>query len=87
MKAGVPVPEGPGNLGEPVSDIEQHRIDNSYHTHGGYTDEKWDKWTEEKDAERDREQAKRDDARERSPRGTVKAPLLPVVPKRSGAQD
>ena len=87
LQAGVPVS---GNLGEPVSDIEQHRIDNSYHNQGGpnhYTDEEWDKCTAERDAERDREQAKREDDRERTPRGSAKAPLLPVVPKRSVVED
>ena len=87
LKSGVPVPDGPGNLGEPLSDIDQHKFDNSYHTQGGYTDEEWDKWETERDAEREREQAKRDDDRERTPRGSVKtkAPLLPVVPKGSSA--
>ena len=73
-----------------MSDIDQHKLDNSYHTQGypnHYTDDEWDKWEAEREAERERDQAKRDDDRERTPRGSakVKAPLLPVIPKATPA--
>ena len=86
LKSGVPVPDGPGNLGEPLSDVEQHKFDNSYNTQGfpnHYTDGEWQKWHDHDDAD---ENPGYDDGRERSPRGgAVKAQLLPVVPKGSSA--
>ena len=84
LSAGVSVPAGPGSLGDPVSDIEQHRRDNSYHVQDGsdkYTDEEWKKWYDRDD------EPGYDDGRERSPRGGAKAPLLPVVPKKSAVDD
>ena len=79
LSAGVPAP-----VGDPVSDIEQHRRDNSYHVQDGsdkYTDEEWKKWYDRDD------EPGYDDGRERSPRGGAKAPLLPVVPKKSVVED
>ena len=72
LQPGVPTPDA-----EKISDIEQHRRDNSHHDCTGnfYTDEDWDKWNAAAAAQREID-------RERSPMGGVKGPLLPVVPKK-----
>ena len=78
------------DLNQDVSDMEQHRRDNSHYDCRGpndYTDDEWQKWYTGDDAYIS--QCTRGRSSTRSPRGTVrpKGPTLLVVPKNSGAED
>ena len=70
-----------------MSDVEQHRIDNSYHNQGGpnhYTDEEWDTWYDRDD---DPGKGVRSTPYDNGEPFCPKAPQLPIVPKKSAVED
>ena len=85
LSAGNPAPDP----NQDVSDMEQHRRDNSHYDCRGpsYTDDEWQKWNDAYTGDDAYiSQRTRGRSSTRSPRGTVR-PKLPVVPKNSGAED